>query len=238
MLWRSGRSRPARTASKAAPAPSPGPRKRGHIPDELSQREAEWTAGRKLRPEIPDVSADQAARPRNPAHLGKRATPVGYEIDDKGRRDNVEGPIPQREGLCVTGPKARVRGNGFATGVIDLRLSRIDSDDRGRRAALDDQLGEETRAASDIEPIRALRGIEPLKEHGARCPAPCSDESFVGCAVVEAQFRRRPRRPETLDLSLRFDPDFLNQRRVERDFVLHERSEVGRGQGHRVHGQC
>jgi hypothetical protein len=62
-------------------------------------------------------------------------------------------------------------------GIDPLRL--------GWRASLDEQLGEDTAAATDVDPSQAWRRCQPFEENLSREQAPTAHAAVVSCSVIE-----------------------------------------------------
>jgi hypothetical protein len=83
--------------------------------------------------------------------------------------------------------EVRAPGHRLAAGVLDLCRRRVDREDRCGRSCIDDQLGGQAGAATDIEPVCDGGCCQPVEEDGAGGTAPASDKALIGCAIVEAE---------------------------------------------------
>ncbi len=119
-------------------------------------------------------------------HLGDALDGIGNEENHQRHDGGIERVSRERKRHGIALAKLRHAHRGPRSGVCELRLGRIDPLNLGRRAPPDEQLGERTVAAADIDPAQARRLRQPIEEHLAREPAPRSHVPFVCGAVVEA----------------------------------------------------
>ena len=88
------------------------------------------------------------------------------------------------EGLRIAGGERRAGIGQAPGGVRDVRLRRVDPDDRGRRGVREEGLGERAGAAADVEPAAARRHVEPVDELARHEPAPPPDVALEALGVV------------------------------------------------------
>jgi hypothetical protein len=104
---------------------------------------------------IPYVCRDRAAGTDHPCHLGDAFGRIRNEEDDQRHDGGIE-PVAV-EGQChgVALEKCRAARRRPRAGKSELCFGRIDPLRFGRRASLDEQLGESAIAAADIDPSQA-----------------------------------------------------------------------------------
>ena len=143
---------------------------------------------------VPDTGRDDPARPGHPAHVAQPGDRVGHEVHDQLSQSRIEGPVGVRERLGRPLPdvepgQARARGR-------DERLRGVDGRDRGRAVAVDQDRGEHTRAAADVQHLPGDPDVGALEELAGEGFGPPAHETLVGVgADVEAHGPVCPLRP-------------------------------------------
>ena len=97
---------------------------------------------------VPDVGGDGPAGPGGAAHLGQGGRPVGDEVEDQPRDDDVERAVVHRERPGVAGAERGARVGHLRSRVLAEGVGGLDADDLGGRAAGEHGLGERAGAAS------------------------------------------------------------------------------------------
>ena len=220
-------------------------RRAGFLPDRLERKAAAEY--------VPRICANQSAGPDHAGHFGCALHRIGDEEDDQRHDGRIEALRleRQRHGIGLT-KRHVVRARPHA-GDGELSLAGIDALHLGRSTSLGDQLGKRAGSASDVEPLQAGTGRQPLEERLPRKAAPGAHATIVGVAVLEANalharhhrhsmrsahvpakwipVRRQEHAPLMI---LRLDARGLRQRRVGSDLLDDERVELGGRHEHRI----
>ena len=123
--------------------------------------------------DVPRIGRDAAARADHARHLGDALRRIGNEEDHQRHDRGVERVVGegQRHRVAVTELAPRVPRAACARRRAAPRDGSMPCTD-GRRAALDEQLGERAVAAADVDPAQARARREPVEEDVAGEPAP------------------------------------------------------------------
>jgi hypothetical protein len=119
-------------------------------------------------------------------HLRDTFCRLRNEKDHQRHDSSIEAAIREGQSHGVALLELGDVGGVSRAGVGELRLGRVDALHLGRRAAVDQQLGERAIAAADIDPAQAGLWRDPVEKHVARQPAPDSHHAFIAGAIVEA----------------------------------------------------